>query len=46
MRAFPTSTTENEHVLLALGSDRKDRGGVEISWGRDQSACVPTGLFM
>ena len=32
-RAFPTSTNANEHVLLALGSDRKGRDDVKISRG-------------
>ena len=36
MRAFPTSTNANEHVLLALGSDRTGRDDVEV---RGQSAC-------
>ena len=39
VRAFPTSTNANEHVLLALGSDRTGRDDVEISRGRGQSAC-------
>lgn len=30
------STNANEHVLLALDSDRMDRDDVEISWGGDQ----------
>ena len=38
-RAFPTSTNANEHILLALGSDRKGRDNVKISRGRGQSAC-------
>ena len=38
-RAFPTSTNANEHVLLALGCDRKGRDDVEISRGKGQSAC-------
>ena len=38
-RAFPTSTNANEHVLLALGSDRTGRDDVEISRGRAQSVC-------
>ena len=33
MRAFPTSTNVNEHILLALGSDRTGRDDVKISWG-------------
>ena len=37
--AFPTSTNANEHILLALGSDRKGRDDVEISRGRGQSVC-------
>ena len=40
VRAFPTSTNANEHVLLALGSDRKGRDDVEMSQGRGQSACL------
>ena len=39
MRAFQTSTNANEHVLLALGSDRRGREDVEISRGRGQSTC-------
>ena len=39
VRAFSTFTNENEHVLLALGSDRTGRDNVEISWGRGQFAC-------
>ena len=34
------SITVNEHVLLALDSDRTGRDDVEISWGRGQSACA------
>ena len=36
VRAFPTSTNANEHVVLALGTDRMGR---EINQGRGQSAC-------
>ena len=39
MRAFLTSTSANEHVLLALGSDRTGKDDVEISQGGGQSAC-------
>ena len=39
VRAFPTSTNANEHVLLALDSDRTGRNNVEISQGGGQSAC-------
>ena len=42
VRAFPTSTNANEHVLLALGSDRTGRDDVEKSRGRGQSACSRT----
>ena len=33
------STNANEHILLALGSDRTARDNVEISRGRGQSMC-------
>ena len=39
LRAFPMSTNANEHVLLALDSDRTGRDDVEIGWGGGQSAC-------
>ena len=39
VKAFPMSTNANEHVLLALGSDRTGRDNIEISRGRDQSVC-------
>ena len=39
MRAFPTSTNANEHVLLAFDSDRTGKDDVEISRGRGQSTC-------
>ena len=39
MRAFPTSINVNEHVLLALDSDRTGRDDVEISRGGGQSVC-------
>ena len=39
VRAFPTSTNANEHVLLALGSDCTGRDDVEINQGRGLSAC-------
>ena len=39
MRAFLTPVNGNQHVLLALGSDRPGRDDVEISRGRGQSAC-------
>ena len=39
MRVFSTFTRGNEHVLLALGSNRTGRDVVEISWGGGQSTC-------
>ena len=39
VRAFPTSINANEHVLLALGSDRTGRDDVGISQGGGQSVC-------
>ena len=45
VRAFPTSTNANEHVLFALGSDRMGRDDVEISRGR-VSRRVSAGLFV
>ena len=39
VKAFPTSTNPNEHILLALGSDRKGRDDVNISRGRGHSMC-------
>ena len=38
VRVLPTSTNVNEHVLLALGSDRTGRDDVEILKS-SQSAC-------
>ena len=36
VRVFPTSSHANEHVLLALGSNRTGRDDVEICLGRGQ----------
>ena len=39
VRAFLTSTSANEHILLALGFDRMGRDDAKISRSRGQSVC-------
>ena len=44
VRAFPTTTKVNEHVLLAFGSDRMGKDDVERD--RNQSVCLAKAVRM